>query len=242
MFSNTFTIGQDGYGTIGLIPKEGKGFNAFANWEMLFHDVMEHYFEGDLVGNATVAGEIIAMGHCLYYVENLGFSYRIESFSSNYTVIADTAINFLIDEGDISYPVDFEVKWRKKSKMSKLDDNDDDIILAYILGYRKRLVEQAPKYLKELDKIENLTRMGYAMAKYQNLDLYDIYKVKEELEDLIKRLNSYGLDELQGCTLNVNVRRYKDTFKVSGVLAGEREVRFSFKDRRLNFPIEKIYH
>ena len=242
MLSNTFTIGQDGYGTIGLIPKEGTGFNAFTNWVMLFHDVMEHYFEGLLLGEATVAGEIIAMGHCLYYTESLGLACRIDSFTSNYMAIANTTINFLTDkEEDATYPIKFYVLWDKKPKTAVLDDNDEDIILSYILTYRKRLIERAPQYLGELDNIEKLTRMGYAMAKAKNLDLTDIYKIKDELEDLIKQLNLYGLESLQGCTLKVNVRKHKNTFKVSGTLKGEKEVRYFFKNRVLNFPIEKIY-
>ncbi len=74
---------DDAAGHYGLAHKNSidNGFNAFFNPIGLFHDIMEHYFEGihpNFSGKYAFnyGGEIAASGHSAWYIHGLGLSRR----------------------------------------------------------------------------------------------------------------------------------------------------------------------
>ena len=99
---------DDATGYYGLAHKNSidSGFNAFFNGIGLFHDIMEHYFEGvhpNFSGKYAFnyGGEIAASGHSAWYIHGLGLLKRWTDLNS-FQSIEDTFAKGVGMEDEIS--------------------------------------------------------------------------------------------------------------------------------------------
>lgn len=81
--------GMHDTGMSGFVPVSAPQFDPFYSVDGIFHDVFEHYFEGEHKyfsneNKCTVYGEMVAIGHKLYFYDKLGInSFRYRRFSAS---------------------------------------------------------------------------------------------------------------------------------------------------------------
>jgi hypothetical protein len=168
-------------------------FNAFWDQRGIFHDVWEHYFEGQhkyFQGNNSfnIGGEIAAMGHCYYYTNLLRLSaraYNGDEFIAtinNIVNISNSKMKRYVSQGWPYYGNTLEcgIPYQKKSPYA------DDLAFEHwhsiknvkVATSDERGKESALNYKKsiKLYKLQRLYRWGHRQAEkmvhnnYQNLD------------------------------------------------------------------------
>lgn len=163
---------DDATGSWGFAHEEtfDRGFNAFYSPDGIFHDVFEHYFEGQkkyFKGNnqCNILGEMVATAHKLYYYE-MGinaFRYRDNNISpSSWREDTEPLLHeYFGDEDSWSdYNLhDVGIPHQKDPKSYNLD--------SAIYDYHSYIKEEFPQYSKKLKLswITNAYRRGYNMAE-----------------------------------------------------------------------------
>lgn len=104
----TLNIREDeATGIIGFIPEGCEDFNSFTDSIGLFHDIFEHWFEGKHKYfkdefKCDRSGELVAMGACYYFYNELGIHSRNRSqgynafqssYPFNYIILFKTIIH-----------------------------------------------------------------------------------------------------------------------------------------------------
>lgn len=186
----TLVLHEDDNGTWGLCPKDSVGvFDAFWGADGVFHDVFEHYFEGQhryFSGRYmhTIYGEMAASGAAIALSE-LGidnFRYRNSSYSRDFTVdtwyILDEALQADDDRYE-AYPIAKELCIVPRQKIPYSYN-----LSTWITEYEYKLMEvyESRTYLKrpvKLSSVRNTYAWGYKQAaklvtdrklSYYNLD------------------------------------------------------------------------
>lgn len=161
------------------------GFNAFWGSNLIFHDLFEHshehidkYFRGEYAMN--IGGEIAAMGALWYYYGQLGIHKRL---TTNYNSADDNVIGttfYMMQEAIESGYCQFgnqllcnvpEQKPIDDSSLENIIQDHFERLQALIVNKKNRLDEREIVYAKEykesctLDKLQNLYRYGFNMAK-----------------------------------------------------------------------------
>jgi hypothetical protein len=166
-------------GVWGFMPKQDWAtdtpFNTFLEASGLFHDVFEHYFEGEVkpfIGGTkvnTAYGEVCATGHRLYWYDRLGFTpfkYRKYAPSSlqEKDFMADTLHLFQEHKSD-GYSMYSVKPLRIPYKPAKHVKNANMGIDYLIEEYKNELVKAGyKKNDQECTDVANALRMGYNMA------------------------------------------------------------------------------
>lgn len=206
-----FDITEDRNGITGFFPSghDYDKFDSFWTAIGIFHDVFEHYFEGRKYFNGnefcTIGGEIVAMGHFLYYTNTMGLSNRFIAFSGLIEPAIDGTNEFI--EEDIRYgrygieKSDFNLSIPRQKK-------SDWIVEKTINEHYQRIKrmkvmdsedpERAKMFIKSIRKsyLANCYRLGYKMAKRidsGNNNYYVLHEFIELWRKIIERTDPEGL-------------------------------------------------
>lgn len=149
----TLVIAEYG-GDYGLLPKwvannqREEEFQPFTSARGIFHDVFEHWFEGEHIsfrGEAalTVGGEIAAMGAYLYYTER--GVVPSSGFSDHQDIALRTTLD-LLDDG-VQYPVPVS----HVGRIPKQDSRMEEYLRLYLerLGAKRAKAEERHAELTE---------------------------------------------------------------------------------------------
>lgn len=209
-----FDITEDRNGITGFFPSghDYDKFNSFWTAIGIFHDVFEHYFEGRKYFNGnefcTIGGEMVAMGHFLYYTNTMGLSNRFIAFNG----LIEPAVNGTNDfiEEDIMYghycieKSDFNLSIPRQRK-------SDWIVEEAINEHYQRIKrmkasdsedpERARMFIKSIKKsyIANCYRLGYRMAKRidsGNGNYYILHEFIDQWDKIIRKTDPKELSEL----------------------------------------------
>jgi hypothetical protein len=219
-------------GVIGFIPEGCEDFNSFTDSIGLFHDIFEHWFEGKHKYfqdkfKCDRSGELVAMGACYYFYNELGIhnralgNHRIYPFG--YIILRgefDSLLsNILYEEDSFAYGKNellCNIPYQKPIE-GYFEDNIEETYLAFKKRVEKDLEEADNEYAKEyfksvtLGKVQTLFRYGYRMAarwiptNYDNrviltsfIDFWKIFFEKVNLE--------YLSDDYQKVTFKIYVK------------------------------------
>lgn len=217
---------DDANGEYGLAHKNAtdRGFNAFWTHQGIFHDVFEHYFEdihpyfqGEYAFN--VGGEVAAMGHLVYYENQIGLENRWFNRYSMYgrdRDIVETTRGEMyeaINQGFCNFGNELlcKVPYQKVSDVcieDIIDIHMSGINLIPVEGYEEQAKEVGRNYKKSITraKLQRLYRWGYERAKgmfprtNHNIDkLYDFLEVWKDIteKNKPKELHDYGIIEFE---------------------------------------------
>ena len=206
-------------GEYGIIPSGqlGSNFNAFWNPIMIFHDTIEHFFEGERFFKNefqyNIGGEMVAMG-VLFYLNELGIIYERlvqgNTFSPERSIMQST-YNLLEDaiEGDIIFG---ERLYCAIPYQKPIDSYLEDCLEDQYKRIKKIKTNESGVDFKKsitLNKMKRFYRYGYNLGKKH---CPDIYEVRGELikywENLKSLTRFYSLDDFAYLSIELETGKH----------------------------------
>ena len=205
-------------GEYGIIPSGqlGSDFNAFWTAIMLFHDTIEHFFEGERYFRNefqyNVGGEMVAMG-VLFYLNELGCIY--ERLTVNSRLAPEESIMettyFLLEEAIEGSTLFGKRLYCEVPYQKPVDSYLEDCIEAQYRRIRKLETNEDEEEFKKsvtLDKMKRLYRYGYNLGKKHYPDTYEVREaISKYWEDLVQLTRFHGLDDFAYLTIELETSK-----------------------------------